>query len=88
MYNYISRPIVTRYVLLRPSQPLTVLPYDCETALWHALERARLADLGRTPPFVDGQIAAIAMANNLTLVTRKTNDFADFAGLAVENWFM
>lgn len=70
------------------NQPLTVLPYDCEAALWHALERARLEALGRTPLFVDGQIAAIAMVNNLTLVTRNTSDFADFTGLEVENWFV
>ena len=48
---------------------------------------ARLAAQGRTPPFIDGQIAAIAMVNRLTLVTRNTNDFADFVGLTVENWF-
>jgi predicted nucleic acid-binding protein len=38
-------------------------------AEWHAAERARLAALGKTPPFVDGQITAIAYANSLTLVT-------------------
>lgn len=38
-------------------------------------------------PCLDGQIAAIAVVNNLTLVTRNTDDFVDFAGLTVENWF-
>lgn len=69
------------------NQLFTILPYDREAALWHALKRARLAAQGRTPPFVDGQIAAIAMVNNLTLVTRNTDDFAGFDGLLVENWF-
>jgi tRNA(fMet)-specific endonuclease VapC len=69
------------------NQLLTILPYDREAALWHALERARLVAQGRTPPFVDGQIAAIAMVNNLTLVTRNTDDFAGYDGLMVENWF-
>jgi tRNA(fMet)-specific endonuclease VapC len=69
------------------NQPLTILPYDREAAWWHVLERARLAALGRTPPFVDGQIAAIAVVHNLTLITRNESDFADFAGLEVENWF-
>jgi tRNA(fMet)-specific endonuclease VapC len=69
------------------NQPLTVLPYDREAALWHSEERARLTSQERTPPFIDGQIAAIAVVNNLTLVTRNTDDFVDFAGLTVENWF-
>jgi len=78
---------LTSYLEQVLTQPLTILPYDREAALWHAEERARLAAQGRTPPFIDGQIAAIAMVNNLTLVTRNTDDFADFAGLTVENWF-
>ena len=67
--------------------PLTVLPYDSEAALWHAEERARLTAQGRTPSYVDGQIAAIAKTNDLTLVTRNTRDFVHFADLRVENWF-
>jgi tRNA(fMet)-specific endonuclease VapC len=78
---------LTQYLEQAVQQRLTVLPYDREAALWHAEERARLAAQGRTPPFIDGQTAAIAMVNRLTLVTRNTNDFADFAGLTVENWF-
>jgi predicted nucleic acid-binding protein len=35
---------------------------------------------------VDGQIAAIALLHNLTLVTRNVRDFAHFAGLNVEDW--
>ena len=67
--------------------PLTVLPYDGKAALWHAEERARLTAQGRTPSYVDGQIAAIAKINDLTLVTRNTSDFVHFADLRVENWF-
>jgi tRNA(fMet)-specific endonuclease VapC len=78
---------LTSYLEQVLNQPLTVLPYDREAALWHAEERARLASQGRTPPFIDGQIAAIAIVNNLTLVTRNTADFADFAGVTMENWF-
>jgi tRNA(fMet)-specific endonuclease VapC len=44
-------------------------------------------DRGRVPPFVDGQIAAIAAVNGLTLVTRNVRDFRRFAGLPVVNWF-
>ena len=67
--------------------PLMVLPYDGKAALWHAEERARLTAQGRTPSYVDGQIAAIAKINGLTLVTRNTSDFVHFADLRVENWF-
>ena len=78
---------LTHYLDQAVQQRLTILPYDREAAVWHAEERARLTAQGRTPPFVDGQIAAIAIVNSLTLVTRNTDDFADFAGLTVANWF-
>ena len=73
--------------LERALHPLIVLPYDHEAALWHAKERARLTALGRTPPLGDSMIAAIARVNDLILVTRNTDDFADFTELRVENWF-
>lgn len=63
-----------------------VLEYDREAADWHALERARLSALGGTPPFVDGQIAAIAYVNDMILVTTNTRDFRGFDGLRVESW--
>ena len=65
---------------------LPILPYDSRAATWHAAERARLAGLGQTPPFVDGQIAAIAKTNDLTLVTLNVADYADFQDLQIENW--
>lgn len=65
---------------------IPLLPYDAESAKWHALERARLSTLGQPPPFVDGQIAAIAYVNDLILVTRNTEDFSNFSDLKLENW--
>ena len=64
-----------------------VLPFDDRAAVWHGAERARRERLGRPPPFINGMIAAIAVANDLTLVTRNSVDFAGFNGLRVENWF-
>lgn len=64
-----------------------ILPYDAQAARWHGRERARLARLGRTRPFVDGMIAAVAATRGLTLVTRNVPDFEHFADLDVENWF-
>lgn len=43
--------------------------------------------MGHSLPFVDGQIAAIAMTYGLTLITRNTKDFADIPDLRLENWF-
>ncbi|MEO1404301.1 MAG: type II toxin-antitoxin system VapC family toxin [Cyanobacteria bacterium J06635_1] len=66
---------------------LMILPY-CETAArWHAMERVRLRQAGKTPAYLDGQIAAIAAINNLTLVTRNTSDFQYFQDLKIANWF-
>ncbi len=59
---------------------------DEGAATWHAQERARLEALGRPAPFVDGQIAAIAHANQLVLVTLNTKDFASYKDLTVETW--
>jgi tRNA(fMet)-specific endonuclease VapC len=65
---------------------LAVLPYDAGAAAWHARERARLTRMGKAPPFVDGQIAAIAVVNHLVLVTRNVRDFSSFTGLKIESW--
>lgn len=62
------------------------LAYDEAAATWHGEERARLESLGETPPFVDGQIAAIAKVHGLTVVTTNDKDFSGFRELAVENW--
>jgi tRNA(fMet)-specific endonuclease VapC len=64
----------------------TVLPYDEAAATWHGYERARLEGLGRTAPYVDGQIAAIAHAHGLVLVTTNARDFARFRDLQLEDW--
>lgn len=71
--------------VIQPS--VAVLSYNTMAADWHARERARLAASGNSPPFVDGQIAAIAAVNGLILVTRNVRDFERFQGLDVADWF-
>lgn len=66
---------------------LPVLPYDTPAARIHAELRQEAESRGVTLPFVDGQIAAIAMASGLTLITRNTRDFAAIKGLRLDNWF-
>jgi tRNA(fMet)-specific endonuclease VapC len=63
-----------------------ILPYDDAAATWHGHERARLERLGRPAPYVDGQIAAIAHAHGLVLVTANTEDFSRFKGIKVRDW--
>ena len=64
-----------------------ILPYTETAAKWQGETAACLQQLGKTPPFVDAQIAAIAKTNNLILVTRNVDDFKNFTDLSIENWF-
>jgi tRNA(fMet)-specific endonuclease VapC len=82
-----KRDALSAYVDSLRQAELPILSYSAEAAEWHAAERARLAAKGLTPPFVDGQIAAIAQVNKLALVTRNVTDFKHFSGLKVQNWF-
>jgi len=66
---------------------LPVLPYDAQAARIHAELRIQREQSGQTLAFVDGQIAAIAIAHGATLVTRNTRDFAGLTGLRMVDWF-
>jgi tRNA(fMet)-specific endonuclease VapC len=78
LWNYIHESVLN----------LPVLDYDLKAAQWHAQERAILSKIGKTPAFVDGQIASIAYCNNLILVTNNVSDFEFFNNFRVENWFL
>ena len=77
---------IRRYIENVVLESFPILDYGFEAADWHARERARLTTTGRTPPFVDGQIAAIAHTNGLILVTSNISDFRAFDDLRVESW--
>lgn len=81
-----KRSAIESYLNTVVAKTMPILPYDSVCAAWHAAERARLASIGLTPPFSDGQIAAIAAVNDLILVTFNIQDFADFAGLELATW--
>jgi tRNA(fMet)-specific endonuclease VapC len=72
------------FEIVGPSIP--ILPYDERAAHWHALQRARLSSNGKTPPFADGQIAAIAAVDDLILITFNTPDYEHFQGIQVKDW--
>ena len=81
-----KRDIIASFLNDIVKRTLPILPYDDRAAEWHARERARLSLQGLTSSFVDGQIAAISVVNNLILVTRNIADFRYFLKLKTENW--
>jgi tRNA(fMet)-specific endonuclease VapC len=81
-----KREIIASFLNYIIRRKMLIIPYDERAAEWHAKERARLSSGGVTVSFVDGQIASIAGANGLILVTRNIVDFKPFSKLKLENW--
>jgi len=81
-----KRRTIETYLQTVVQPHIPILPYDLRAATWHARERTRLVQSGKTPAFADGQIAAIAYTNDLILVTNNTLDFQNFLNLKLENW--
>lgn len=80
------RYAIARYLSDVVLLAMPILDYNDAAADWHAVERARLAATGITPPFADGQIAAIAATQGLQIVTANVRDFQHFRGLKVVDW--
>jgi tRNA(fMet)-specific endonuclease VapC len=72
--------------LARFFAPLRSLPFDDEAAARYGLLRAQLRREGRPVGAHDMMIAAIALAADMTLVTRNEREFAVIAGLRVMTW--
>ena len=68
-----KRQFLLEYINQIPLK-MPILNYDLQAAQWHAQERSRLSNIGKTPAFVDGQIASIAYSNNLVLVTNNVSE--------------
>ncbi len=62
------------------------LPFDDPAATTFEIIRAQLETRGTPIGAYDLQIAAIALANNLTLVTHNTQEFERVDGLLLEDW--
>lgn len=62
------------------------LPFDDQATLVYARIRAQLERAGTPIGSYDLLIAAIALANNLILVTHNTREFGRVEGLAIEDW--
>ncbi len=73
-------------ILQRFFSQFTIIPLEPEAARIAGRIRAELAASGTPIGPYDLQIAAIAMANNLILVTHNTKEFSRVNGLQIEDW--
>lgn len=71
---------------LEPFLLLTQLPFDREAAEHYAHIRIHLQEAGQLIGERDLQIAAIARARGLSLVTHNTREFGRVPGLSVVDW--
>lgn len=70
-------------------QSFPVIPYDIHAASINADITGKLLPLGKPTPILDTQIASVAIANNLILVTNNTSAFKIFSeqfNLMLEDW--
>jgi tRNA(fMet)-specific endonuclease VapC len=63
-----------------------ILAFDKKVAKVYGKVRDRLESIGKPIGPLDTQIAAHALALNLTLVTNNVSEFARVDGLKIENW--
>ncbi len=66
--------------------PYLSLPFDDAAAVQHGRIRHELEITGSVIGSHDLMISAIALANNHTLVTHNTSEFARVRGLTIEDW--
>ena len=81
------RDQIEDYLFRRIRPALPIIGFEEPAARWQAEQRASLRQAGKSPSYADSQIAATAAVNGLVLFTRNVNDFRDFQGLRIENWF-
>jgi tRNA(fMet)-specific endonuclease VapC len=76
------------YLKMLLENGLVIYPFDQAAADLYAKERAYLQQQGLTCAYADGEIAAITASQKLVLATRNIDDFKNFRGLHLENWFV
>ena len=81
--NYPAKTLAAQLLFLNP---FVSLPFDDTAAIMYGPIRAALEQAGTPIGPNDLLIAAIALANNLTLVTHNTREFSRVPGLALEDW--
>jgi tRNA(fMet)-specific endonuclease VapC len=73
-------------LLARLRQQFASLPFGDQAAEEYGCIRAHLAGLGKPIGPNDLMIAAITLANSVTLVTHNTAEFSRVPGLMLEDW--
>ena len=78
------------YLVQNVQKMYEIIPFDASCASIYSDLAQKLKETGSPAPQFDLLIAATAIANNLILVTRNTQDFeaiAKVSNLMIENWF-
>ncbi len=81
-----SNPAANLKLLQTFTEPLISVPFDDLAADAYGRIRANLEQRGQTIGPNDTMIAAIALANGLTVVTHDTAEFSRVGGLLIEDW--
>ena len=81
-----SRPSETINQVRQFCSRFRSLPFDDASAEEYGRIRAALASIGKPIGPNDLMIAAIALANGVTLVTNNTAEFGRVPGLSIEDW--
>lgn len=81
-----KNPLRSREIQQRFFARYVSLPFDDPAAEGYAKTRAVLEQSGTPIGANDLLIAAIALANGLTLITHNTDEFRRVPGLKVEDW--
>jgi tRNA(fMet)-specific endonuclease VapC len=81
-----KHPSARRAEVIALLAPYASFAFDDAAADCHAEIRKQLSDAGTIIGAADMLIAAIALSNNLIVVTHNTAEFGRIAGLAIEDW--
>jgi tRNA(fMet)-specific endonuclease VapC len=81
-----SRSIEAQTALLEFILPFEILDFSYNAASFYGRIRKELKDKGQPISDMDMLIAAVAMANELSIVTNNEKEFRRISGLKVENW--
>jgi tRNA(fMet)-specific endonuclease VapC len=86
MHSAAAHQVANLALVSNLRQQFASLPFDDRAAEEYGRLRSHLTTLGTPIGPNDLMIASIALANQLTLVTRNTSEFGRVPGLTLETW--